>query len=134
MTTPDRRKGRLSAITRTEPVVWIDPPAELLWRQSRESSPAAAGMFVVGIAGLLLTNGIVAIVEPQTFRSILDANAVARHWPTWIVEAAVTAAGCHDVALAAAVIATRLRVDWVRIWLGAWFVVIAVTKAMNLVI
>lgn len=134
MTTPDRRKGRSPTITAAEPVVWIDPPSELLWRPSDSSSQAVTGVFILGIASLLLTNGIVAIVEPEAFRSMLDANAIARHWPTWMIEAAVTAAGCNDVALAAVVTTTRLRVDWVRVWLGAWFVVIAATKAMNLVI
>lgn len=88
--------------------------------------------FRFGLAFLLLTNGIVAFIEPESFSSLLEANAIGGLLPSGLIDVMVMFAGVNDITLSILVISGKWK-SIVYLWIGLWFAVIAGVKAMNLI-
>lgn len=88
--------------------------------------------FRLGVASLLIVNGVYAFVRPEDFSSILEANFIGQHIPENIVSGMVFFAGVNDIALGLLLISGKFRLI-AYIWLGLWFATIAGVKLTNLI-
>lgn len=107
-----------TAITQSARRIWASWGPEFLVR--------------IGIASIFIVNGVVAFVQPDDFGDVLRGNLIGRHVPDALMTGMVLAAGVNDLALGAALLVSRNRRLLVA-WMAIWLIVVASTKAMNLV-
>ncbi|MCA9342800.1 hypothetical protein KC950_02180 [Candidatus Saccharibacteria bacterium] len=88
--------------------------------------------FRVGLAALLATNSIVAFVDPESFKSLLESNFIGGQLPAGLLDIMVIFAGINDAVLAVLVLINKWK-HIVYLWIGLWFALIAGVKITNLI-
>jgi hypothetical protein len=79
-----------------------------------------------------LTNGIVAFVDPDSFKSLLEENFIGSDLPSGMLDLMVVFAGINDILLAFLVF-TGIWKKYVYAWIGLWFALIAGVKLTNMI-
>lgn len=101
--------------------------AKTAWRD-RDPEPLVR----IGVASIFLVNAAVAFVNPDDFGDVLRANALGQHLSDDLIRWSVVLAGVNDLLLGLALLIVRNRYLLIG-WMAAWLLVVAVTKAMNLI-
>jgi hypothetical protein len=90
-------------------------------------------VFLVGLGGVFLANGAVAVIEPRAFTTLVADSPLGRLFgdATWIAPIITV----NDVLTGCAVIAVhrfrRLRMP-VLAWAGVWLMIVALLKATTI--
>jgi hypothetical protein len=87
--------------------------------------------FRLGFASIFFVNAVYATFEPASFSGVLEANPVAS--AIGMTDFMVKIAICNDLILAVFIIG-GWRKRWVYAWAGAWLLLVAGLKLMNLVV
>lgn len=87
-------------------------------------------VFVVGFASIFIANAIDAIENPAGFAKVIDNNIIAKH--IGASELMVWIAIINDLILGALIL-TGWKKKYIYAWAGAWLILVAGMKLMNLV-
>lgn len=87
--------------------------------------------FRFGFASIFFVNAVYAVFEPTSFAAVLEANPVAS--ALGMTDLMVKIAICNDLILSVFIIG-GWRKRWVYAWAGAWLLLVAGLKLMNLVV
>ena len=107
------------------------PPADA----PKSHSPFPTGkllnlVFVVGFASIFIANAVDALENPEGFAKVGKSNAIAKH--IGASDAMVWIAIVNDLILGALIL-TGWKKKYVYAWAGAWLILVAGMKLMNLV-
>lgn len=87
-------------------------------------------VFVVGFASIFIANAIDAIENPNGFAKVIESNAIAKHIGASSVM--VWIAIVNDLILGTLIL-TGWKKKYIYAWAGAWLILVAGMKLMNLV-
>lgn len=85
--------------------------------------------FRLGFASIFFVNAVYAIFEPESFATVLESNPVAS--AIGMIDFMVKIAIFNDLILAVFIVG-GWRKKWVYAWAGAWLLMVAGLKLMNL--
>jgi hypothetical protein len=104
--------------------------------EGRRRDAGLEAVLLVGVAAIFTANALAAVLEPNSFRSLLGGSAISRAfglhlawWPTMVIAA-------NDAAVAVVAVAALGRRGWRRpalAWAGLWLAVAAAIKLTSVI-
>jgi hypothetical protein len=89
-------------------------------------------LFRAGFASIFLVNSLTAILEPEGFRNLLEANVIGALLPATLIDVSIAIVAVNDLALGIFILSGKKRTI-VYAWAGIWLLIVASLKLMNFI-